>query len=460
MGLSAIGLSFAHWEETLYIDGIMYTDDIDPAFRFALSNDPCDSGFMPDPWECGVWDMPSVDLDNWHGLRKDKNVACTDVEILPDPITGDPDHLLHITIMDAYPCYYTHPYFEIVNYGSVPINLYSYKITELSFDIDPFDTIPPIRQEFNRDMMVAGTTYYVRWVFDAATDEWVAQISTNVGNPDNWDFSIERTDDNEMGVQLDPWRWGNNPDFDVGDHIDPDAYTDILYGDLCIHFLNSCEQLAMYDFKLELVFWNWPEGGEGCDPPDDGIPCNGDIFLVLDTSGSIDPDERLIAAEAAKGFVDALMLDNAQIGITQFNTLGSMELALSNDAVLIKSIIDAVYAPWDPAWLTNLYEGLMYSRIQLNTNDRPDVDFKDYMVVITDGQPNEPGDNANAEAVALAEANAAKGEGMTIFVVGVGDELDPAYCQQIASTPDDYYPAADWNDLADLLATLVNCPPT
>jgi hypothetical protein len=318
MGLAAVGVSYAHWEETLLIEGIMYTDDIDPAFYFALSNDPCEDFFIGDPWECGVWDEGSRTLQGWHGARKVKNVGCTDVHILPDPDTREPDHVLRIIVNDSYPCYYTHPYFEIVNYGSVPVNLYSFKLTELSFDPDLTDQAGPWIWPKNVDLMQAGWKYYVRWYQDA-NNVWRARVATNVSNPDNWDFSIERTDSYEMGTQLDPWRWGH----DIGDgqldpskHIDPANYTDKLYGDLCIHFLNVCEQLAMYDFKLELVFWNWPEGGEGCELPEDGIGCNGDIMLTLDTSGSINVTERGIAAEAAKGFVDILMLDNARVGIS------------------------------------------------------------------------------------------------------------------------------------------------
>jgi uncharacterized protein YegL len=458
MGLAAVGVSYAHWEETLLIEGIMYTDDIDPAFYFAMSNDPCIDGFMADPWECGLWDEGSETIQGWHGARKDKNVGCTDVEILPDPDTGEADHVLSITINDAYPCYYTHPYFEIVNYGSVPVNLYSFKLTEVSFDPDPYDAIPRVFMPKNVDLNQAGWKYYVRWLQNA-TGVWYAQVRTNVSHPENWDFSIERTDSYEMGTQLDPWRWGHLGDgtIDPSNHIPENEYVDMLYGDLCIHFLNGCEQLALYDFKLELVFWNWPEGGEGCELPEDGIGCNGDIMLTLDTSGSINPTERGIAADAAKGFVDILMLDNAQVGVVNFSDNGHLQLSLSNDHDLINNTIDAVYAPFNSNWLTNLYEGINLSRVELNTNDRDDADYKDYMVIITDGVPTTGPSPYGPEA--LAEANRAKADGITIFVVGVGvDATGEAYCRTIATDDDHYFGAADWEDLADILALLINCP--
>jgi hypothetical protein len=457
MGLAAIGVGYAHWEETIYVEGIMHTDDIDPAFYFAISNDPCESGFMPDPWECGVWDKDAEDIDNWHGARKAKNVGCTDVEILPDPNTDEPDHLLHIVIKDAYPCYYTHPYFEIVNYGSVPVNLYSYKLTELSFDPDDEGPINPVEITKNIDLMEAGTIYYVRW-FQDANDEWQAQVRQDVTNPDNWDFSIERTDDYEMGKQLDPWRWGHTGDtqIDPSDHIPEEDYVDLLYGDLCIHFLNGCEQLAMYDFNLELVFWNWPEGGEGC-TPEGGIGCNGDVILTLDSSGSIEPDDRALAATAAEGFVDILTLDNARIGVVNFSDNAVLEIGLSDNAAAIKAAIQDTYTGWDPAWMTNIFEALTEARAELaSIRDRPDLDYPDYIVLITDGVPTVgPG---KADCVDLADD--IKAEGTTIFVIGVlsAAGVDEAFCTDLAS-PNGYYPAEDWEDLAGVLASLINCPP-
>jgi uncharacterized protein YegL len=292
------------------------------------------------------------------------------------------------------------------------------------------------------------------------TGAWRVQISTDVARPENWDFSIERTDNYEMGTQLDPWRWGHVGDTpDPAKYIGPNGiYVDKLYGDLCIHFLNGCEQLAMYDFKLELVFWNWPEGGEGCEYGE-GIGCNGDLMLILDSSGSIEPANRTIAADAAKGFVDILMLDNARIGVTNFSDNGLVEQVLTNDSDLLNASIDAVYTGWVSTWMTNLYEGINVSRIELKSvRDRPDAEYQDYMIIITDGLPNLPTDGPTARAMALAEATAAKAEGTIIYVIGV-DGVDPTYCKSIASSADSHYFAADdWTDLADILANLINCP--
>jgi uncharacterized protein YegL len=447
MGLAAIGVSYAHWEETLYIRGFMYTDDIDPAFITAISNDPSGVGFMPDPWECGVWDRPSEDIDGWHGARKLKNVGSTDVDILPG-LQGEEDHLLRITIQDAYPCYYTHPYFEIANYGSVPVNLYSYRITRFSFDEDITDGINPVIVDRNVDLMQAGTIYYIRWIVNAAGD-LVPQVATNVNNPDNWDFSIERTDFYEMGTQLDPWRWGHNDGYLLGDHINPDDYTDKLYGDLCIHFLNSCEQLALYDFQIELVFWNWPEGGEGCDN-EYGIGCNGDLMLCLDSSGSIDEDNRILATTAAQGFANTLMLDNAQIGVVNFSNNAILQQPLTNVLGDILTGIANSYSGYDPTWGTNLHDGLVLCHDELTNHDRDDMDYPDYIVIITDGLYNIGGDPQPV-------ADAAKADDITIFVIGIGG-VDQTYCENLASSPDHYFPAADWTVLQDILEGLINCP--
>jgi uncharacterized protein YegL len=304
--------------------------------------------------------------------------------------------------------------------------------------------------------MQAGTVYYVRWI-ENATGVLFPQVRTDVRNPDNWDFSIERTDNYEMGTQLDPWRWGHTGDGlrNPGDRIDPADYVDKLYGDLCIHFLNSCEQLALYDFKMELVFWNWPEGGEGCDPGF-GIGCNGDLILCLDSSGSIDTADRTIASTAAQGFANALMLDNAQIGVVNFSTIAVLELGLSNVlADIINAIIDT-YTGYDMNWMTNLHDAIVLAHQELTApNDRDDTDYPDYMVIVTDGLPTEGPTPYQAQAQAAADA--AKADGITIFVVGV-EGVDQTFCESIASSPIHYFAASEWEDLQDILENLINCP--
>ena len=251
MAFAALGAAYAHWEETLTIEGTMETDDIDPFFDCPGTNDP-PGGQHWDPAECGEWINAYT---TWDGDYRDKDVGSCSVY--------DDENYLYIDIEDAYPCYYAHPMFCIKNRGSCPVQVYGVKLVKLSYQTPEMDAIEYITVN---KVLTVGTQIGVE-IYEKEAGVYKARFHDPVKN-DVDDFSIMLTGEHlNPGVQLDPWQWGNNPNPDqewtntVADHMEGglDAYTDTLYGDLCIHFENGCEELTHYDFTIELVFWNWPE---------------------------------------------------------------------------------------------------------------------------------------------------------------------------------------------------------
>ena len=87
------------------------------------------------------------------------------------------------------------------------------------------------------------------------------QVNTYVGtpgDPQNYDFMMHPTGQLVIDTQLDPWIWGQESTEE--DHMEtPGNYEGELEQDLCIHFENGCRQKYVYDFTIELCFWNWPE---------------------------------------------------------------------------------------------------------------------------------------------------------------------------------------------------------
>jgi len=185
-----------------------------------------------------------------------------------------------------------------------------------------------------------------------------------------------------------------------------------------------------------------------------GILCNEkvDLMLVLDRSGSIG-DAMTDLKTAAKAFVDALSpsTDGNHVGEDSFADTGTLDIGLTDNGVAVKAAIDALSS----GGFTNLKEGIEIATAELGgANDRPAI--PDYMVIITDGQPNRP-EGVDAEAVAKAAADAAKAAGIKIFVVGVGDQVDPAYLKTIASGDDHYFTASDYTTLETELENLAQC---
>lgn len=223
-----------------------------------------------------------------------------------------------------------------------------------------------------------------------------------------------------------------NPD------IDPSAYVQPKENE---HKLFGC------DLWLEVTGVSLP--GLGCK--------NADMMLVLDRSGSIDSGELTTMKTAAKAFVDALNPTPAgtHIGQSSFSSTGSLDLHLSDNATAVKTAIDLLVS----GGLTNLKEGIEYATAELDNghaHERPAV--PDFMVVLTDGNPNVPGSTeAEAKAFGKAAADAAKAAGVEIFVVGIGSDLDATYLKTIASGDDHYFAASDFTTLEAELAKLSSC---
>jgi len=185
-----------------------------------------------------------------------------------------------------------------------------------------------------------------------------------------------------------------------------------------------------------------------------------DLMLVLDRSGSISSGELIILQNAAKGFAAALSpsADGAHMGQTSFADTGTLDLHLSYDITAINAAIDGLIG----GGYTNLYEGILLANTELDNpgdgHDRVDAESPDYMVIITDGEPNRPL-TGDPRTLAKVEADAADSDGTIIYVVGVG--VTPANAEwlkdNIATSPAHYFSASDWGQLQAILEDIATC---
>lgn len=97
LGLLMSGLAFAHWSEILWIEGSVATGELDMELLSVSSDDPPGSN---DP-------------------GKDKDVGCTEVELVDTDGDGDYDTAV-IEITNAYPCYEVYVHFTVHNNGTIP----------------------------------------------------------------------------------------------------------------------------------------------------------------------------------------------------------------------------------------------------------------------------------------------------------------------------------------------------
>ena len=187
-----------------------------------------------------------------------------------------------------------------------------------------------------------------------------------------------------------------------------------------------------------------------------------DLMLVIDRSGSISNSELDTLQAASTAFVAAVAPSTAGVhmGQSSFSTTATLDQVLTDSA----AAMNAAIANLDSftRLRTNLSHGIDLAKAELESvRDRDDVtEAPDFMVVLTDGAPNEPGGTeAAGKAAATASAAAAKAAGIKIFVVGIGvTAANATYLQtSIASTPADYFSAIDFDDLTAILAGIASC---
>jgi uncharacterized protein YegL len=227
---------------------------------------------------------------------------------------------------------------------------------------------------------------------------------------------------------------------------------DVLNPDIYIQPIENEHKIFGCDLWIEVGGISLPNG----------IGCleKADVMLVLDRSGSIGSDMPTLKT-AAKAFVAALSpsAGGVHIGQTSFATVGSLDEHLTDSAATLDAAIDALVSSGN----THLEDGIELATTELDNpgdgHDRTDGESPDFMVIITDGVPNECNGGGCDPATAAADAaDAARAAGIVVYVVGVGSGVDATYLStEIADDANHYFDAADFGDLEAILAIIAAC---
>jgi len=196
---------------------------------------------------------------------------------------------------------------------------------------------------------------------------------------------------------------------------------------------------------------------ERCDPTTQRI----DVALVIDASSSMGDPTRSgrpkidAALDAARGFLDLLALDDAagdQAAIVAFNADAQLVAPLTSDRAALGAALQSIaLAP-----LTRLDRAVAVGAEALADASRRRPANQPVLVLLTDGRANPV-----PVEVAVAEATAAKAAGVTLFTIGLGNDIDAAALEAMASTPAGFLRAPDAEELADVyreVARSIPCP--
>jgi Mg-chelatase subunit ChlD len=182
-----------------------------------------------------------------------------------------------------------------------------------------------------------------------------------------------------------------------------------------------------------------------------------DVVLVIDASSSMGEitaagrPKIAAALEAARIFLDQLdPVRGDQAAIVAFNAAATLLQPLTTD----RAALNAALARVQLARETCLVCGVEVGDAEL-AGPRMVKEHAATMIVLTDGRSNPRPAREAVERAALAKAR-----GVTVFTIGLGDDIDAEALLDMASRPDFSYRAPDAEDLAAIyraIAVAIPC---
>lgn len=207
------------------------------------------------------------------------------------------------------------------------------------------------------------------------------------------------------------------------------------------------------------ITFTWPlpfeAGTEVCETPVD-------VAMAIDLSGSMDddgtnpPQPLTSVKEAASLFVDRLKSGIDRVAVVSFANDALVPKRLSSDLSSAKNAIDALFIAEGETQNTNLLAGLTAASNELSSS-QASSEADSILVVMTDGLatlPEKVGDETYPNTVAIEEAQRIKSEGVEIFTIGLGTNVDVGALSDIASSEEHFFRAFSASELESVYASV------
>ena len=203
----------------------------------------------------------------------------------------------------------------------------------------------------------------------------------------------------------------------------------------------------------EEVVFTWPEPiaqtVETCAVPTD-VAVGIDLSGSMNNDGEEPPEPLASARSAAADFVSALR-EQDQVSVLTFASDAAIRTPLTSDVERAATeITDLTIAPEEEQGFTNTAAALRAARREL-TSSRVNPDARRVLVLLTDGLPTAPDLESEVfRETVLTEAATLVEQNVEIFAIGLGEGVDRALIDGLASEPANAYIAPDRTDLRDI----------
>lgn len=206
----------------------------------------------------------------------------------------------------------------------------------------------------------------------------------------------------------------------------------------------------------QTVVFTWPEPiaktVRSCEIPTD-------VVLAIDVSGSmnndgIDPPEPITSVlSAAKAFVSRLE-DADQASVVTFATNARTDVSLTSDITTIQnSITNLSIQSEEESGSTNTGEAFLFAAQELQS-DQHNQNARKVVVILTDGLATAPDDNP--EVYAIEKAESLKAMGVEVYAIGLGEQVNMEFIQEIATSPGFAYQALSSEQVDQIYRTITS----
>ncbi len=182
-----------------------------------------------------------------------------------------------------------------------------------------------------------------------------------------------------------------------------------------------------------------------------------DVILAIDLSGSMNndqgnpPEPITSVLTAAEAFVHRLKSAD-QAGLVTFATNAVLQKRLTSDvAIIAQTIADLAIDPEEEVGSTNQGEAFRRAFEELHS-ELHSPEARKVLVLLTDGLATAP--DEEPEAYALENAQLVKDSGITVFTIGLGQQVNMDFVRALASTPSSAYQAVTTADLDQIYRTI------
>lgn len=202
------------------------------------------------------------------------------------------------------------------------------------------------------------------------------------------------------------------------------------------------------------VVFTWPEPiaktVRSCEVPSD-------VVLAVDLSGSMNdaggtpPEPITSVLTAAQTFVAQLETGD-RVGVVTYATDAARVLPLGSDRTAAASVLaNLSIAPAEETGATNIGAAVQRAAEEL-ASERHNPDARSVLVILTDGMATAPGEDPGA--FALAQAAAAREQGVTVFAIGLGDRVDDTFLTMLADDASHHYRAVTRAGVEEIYRTV------